>query len=144
MYRNTHAAGIKWEKCLICLLNGLTVGFKKALLTFGCKDQEERLCCVMRMRTEGELVVYLQSAKNSHKLFSERARLPHVKLDGNKSPPQDSSNTVEKNLLSKATQHRARLPNMVAARVRDTLDFKDLGSKKPNISQFFHTDYVLK
>lgn len=58
--------------CLICLLNGLTVGFKKALLTFGCIDQEERLCFMVRMRTKGELAVYLQSAeqKTSHKMIS--------------------------------------------------------------------------
>lgn len=74
MYRNIHAAGIKWEKCLICLLNGLTVGFKKALLTFGCEDQEERLYCIMRMRTKGELVVYLQSAKNNHEIVSRKSQ----------------------------------------------------------------------
>lgn len=42
--------------CLICLLNGLTVGFKEALLTFGSLDQVERLCYKMSMRTNGELV----------------------------------------------------------------------------------------
>ena len=44
------------RNCLICLLNGLTVGFKKELLTFGSLDQAERLCYIMSMRTKGDLV----------------------------------------------------------------------------------------
>lgn len=62
--------------CLICLLNGLTVGFKKALLTFGSLDQAERLCYIMSMRTKGELV----GEKKSHKMIFMRLRLPHVKM----------------------------------------------------------------
>lgn len=50
-------------KRLICLLNGLAVGLKKAPLTFGRVDREEGPCSLTRMSAEEELVVCLQSAK---------------------------------------------------------------------------------
>lgn len=62
--------------CLICFLNGLTVGFKKALLTSGSLDQAERLCYIMSMRTKGELV----GKKKSHKMIFMRLWLPHIKM----------------------------------------------------------------
>lgn len=63
------------KKSLICLLNGLTVGFKKALLTFGYVDQEKQLYCIMRVKTEGELIVYIQLAKKkSHKIISRKSQ----------------------------------------------------------------------
>ena len=70
-------------KCLICLLNGLAVGFKKVPLTFGGVDQEETPCYIMRVSTEEGLIVYLyicDHQKIAVELLPGRARLPHVKL----------------------------------------------------------------
>lgn len=83
-------------------MNGLTVGFKKALLTFGYVDQEKQLYCIMRVKTEGELIVYIQLAKKrAIKLFPGRARLSYDNWNWKKNTHAEFfSNAVNKHLHS--------------------------------------------
>lgn len=90
----------------------------------------------MRVTTEGKLVVYLQSAKNSHKIISRDSQISFCQAEvETQSPDRILSNTIAKYLLSKAARHGAGLPNMVAVSVKDTADFKGLRKeKKPTMS----------
>jgi hypothetical protein len=101
-----YAAGIIFKKtCLICLWNGLTVGFKKALLAFGYVDQEKKKLCYI-VKTKRELIVCMQLAQTSHKIISKKSQtfLCQVWI-GEKKPITRiafSSNPFSKHLHSKS------------------------------------------
>ena len=57
----------------------------------------------MRMSTEGELVVYLQSAKNSRKIISRESQISSSQTGMEKSPTQDAFNQCWKAFAFKSS-----------------------------------------
>lgn len=124
------------------------VGFKKALLTFGCVDQGGE--AMLHSEDEHRGGISRGSAISKRiavKLFLGKARFPHLKLGWKSHPQRMLSISVGKRLLSKAAWHRAGLCVVTAegmkcghfklrwaVRVKDTPDSKASVGRKPSVS----------